>query len=145
MNSSETITNNILYDLLKDFKNDVNRRFDEMERRFDLVDHRFEQVDKRFEQVDQRFAQVDQRFAQVDKRFEQVDQRFEKVDQRFEKLANRMTNNESKQNTDHEILLDLQKHKGKLKITYSKHLIIANAGIAGLTALLISTAFNLLT
>ncbi|PIR55366.1 hypothetical protein COU74_01475 [Candidatus Peregrinibacteria bacterium CG10_big_fil_rev_8_21_14_0_10_36_19] len=110
MNTSNTITNNILYDLLKDFKNDVNRRFDEMERRFDLVD-----------------------------------QRFEKIDQRFEKMENRMTNNESKQMKDHEILLDLQKHKGKLKITYSKHLIITNAGIAAITALLISTAFNLLT
>ncbi len=49
----------------------------------DAVDKRFEQVDKRFEQVDKRFEQVDKRFEQVDKRFEQVDKRFEQVDKRF--------------------------------------------------------------
>ncbi len=36
------------------------------------VDKRFEQIDKRFEQVDKRLEQVDKRFEQVDKRFEQI-------------------------------------------------------------------------
>ena len=41
-------------------------------------------------EVDRRFEQVDQRFEQVDRRFEQVDQRFEQVDRRFNTLEARM-------------------------------------------------------
>jgi methyl-accepting chemotaxis protein len=43
------------------------------------MNRRFEQVDKRFEQVDKRFEQVDKRFEQVDKRFEQIDMRFNRI------------------------------------------------------------------
>lgn len=45
-----------------------------------------EAVDKRFEQIDRRFEQVDRRFEQVDKRFEQVDKRFEDMNKRFEDI-----------------------------------------------------------
>jgi len=42
----------------------------------DAVDKRFEQIDKRFEQIDKRFEQIDKRFEEfrnyVDKRFEQM-------------------------------------------------------------------------
>lgn len=41
-------------------------------------------------EVDRRFEQVDQRFEQMDQRFEQVDQRFEGVDGRFNTLEARM-------------------------------------------------------
>jgi chromosome segregation ATPase len=62
---------------LRDFKAEVNRRFDD-------VNQRFEQVDKRFEQADANLrdfkADVNQRFVQVDKRFEQVDKRFEQIE-----------------------------------------------------------------
>ena len=82
---------------VRDFKLDVDRRFNETSGKFDHVykiiddfksnvDKRFEQVDKRFEQVDDRFRQVDLRFEQVDKRFEQIDKRFEQVDKRFEQM-----------------------------------------------------------
>jgi chromosome segregation ATPase len=54
---------------LKDFKGDVNRRFEQVDKRFDVlagelkdfkgdVNRRFEQVDKRFENVDRRFDQI---------------------------------------------------------------------------------------
>lgn len=49
---------------LKDFKKDVDKRFEQVDKRFDLVDKRFEQVDKRFEQVDKRFEQI---IASIDK------------------------------------------------------------------------------
>jgi archaellum component FlaC len=42
-------------ELLKQFMEQMNKRFD-------LVDQRFEKMDQRFEKVDQRFNQVDQRF-----------------------------------------------------------------------------------
>lgn len=44
---------------LDEFKESVNRRFDEVDRRFDEVDKRFDQVDKRFEQVDKRFDRIE--------------------------------------------------------------------------------------
>jgi septation ring formation regulator EzrA len=43
---------------LDEFKESVNRRFDEVDKRFDQVDKRFELVDKRFDQVDKQFAEV---------------------------------------------------------------------------------------
>ena len=38
-----------------------------------------EDMNRRFEQVDKRFEQVDKRFEQVDKRFEQIDMRFNRI------------------------------------------------------------------
>ena len=45
------ITNEMLYDLLKEFKWDVNKQFIWVDKRFEQVDKRFEQIDKRFEQI----------------------------------------------------------------------------------------------
>ena len=70
--------NGLRYDL-KEFKSDVNKRFDSVDKRFDLM-----KAD-----MDQRFERVDQRFAQVDKRFEQmiasIDRLTDKLDYRDEK------------------------------------------------------------
>ena len=43
---------------MDEFKESVNRRFDEVDKRFEQVDKRFEQVDKRFDQIDRQFAEV---------------------------------------------------------------------------------------
>ncbi|MCL4428992.1 MAG: hypothetical protein M1276_08425 [Deltaproteobacteria bacterium] len=78
---------------IDDFKYSIDKRFEQVDKRIDdfksNVDDRFRQVDKRFEQVDRRFDQVDDRFEQVDKRFEQVDKRFEQVDRRFDQVDDR--------------------------------------------------------
>ena len=75
-----------IYKRIDDFKSNVDDRFRQVDLRFEQVDKRFDLVDKRFEQVDDRFKQVDKRFEQVDKRFEQMDKRFEQVDKRFEQM-----------------------------------------------------------
>lgn len=71
---------------LRDFRDDVDRRFDGIK---SDMDQRLSQVDKRFEQVDKRFEQVDKRFEQVDKRFDQViasiERLSDKLDYRDEK------------------------------------------------------------
>lgn len=54
-----TITNEMLYELIKDFKDDSRQRFEQ-------IDNRFEQVDKRFEQIDDRFEQVDKRLVRIE-------------------------------------------------------------------------------
>ena len=68
-----------LKDDLKDFRGDVDKRFDtiksDMDQRFGQVDKRFEQVDKRFEQVDKRFDQV---IASIERLTDKLDYRDEK-------------------------------------------------------------------
>ncbi len=77
-------------DEFRDFKKDVDYRFN-------LVDRRFEEVNKRFEQVDKRFEQVDKRFEQVDKRFDQVDKRFEQIIASIDKLSDKLDNRDTEQ------------------------------------------------
>jgi len=44
MNDSQTITNEMLYELIKEFKQDVYKRFEQVDKRFEQQDARFEQV-----------------------------------------------------------------------------------------------------
>ena len=44
MNNSAVITNEMLYELVKEFKTDVNRRFKQIDKRFEQQDSRFEQM-----------------------------------------------------------------------------------------------------
>ena len=57
---------------LRDFRGDVDRRFDSMKAD---MDNRFGQVDKRFEQVDKRFEQV---IASIDRLGDKLDHRDER-------------------------------------------------------------------
>ena len=57
---------------LKDFRSDVDKRFDAIK---SDMDKRFEQVDKRFEQVDKRFEQV---IASIDRLGDKLEHRDEK-------------------------------------------------------------------
>ena len=75
--------------ILADFVETTNRRFDEMDRRFEGVDRRFEGVDRRFEGVDRRFEEVDRRFEGVDRRFEEVNSRLDGMDRRLQRLDDR--------------------------------------------------------
>jgi len=50
-NNPISITNQMLYELIKEFKADVDRRFEQIDKRLDQHDNRFDQVDNRFEQV----------------------------------------------------------------------------------------------
>ena len=71
----------------KEFKQDMDRRFELVYKRFEQIDKRFEQVDKRFEQIDKRFEQIDKRFEKIDQRFEQVDEKFEKVNEKLNQIT----------------------------------------------------------
>jgi septal ring factor EnvC (AmiA/AmiB activator) len=66
------ITNEMLYEFLKEFKAEMRDFKTDVNRRFEQVDKRFEQIEKRFEQVDKQFEQVNERFKQVDKRFNEM-------------------------------------------------------------------------
>ena len=59
---------------LLDFKNDVAKRFEQVDKRFEQVDKRFEQVDRRFEQIDKRFEQM---VAAIDRLTDRIEHRDE--------------------------------------------------------------------
>ncbi len=64
-----TVSNEMLYELIKDFKSDVNRRFDEVDKRFEANDRRFEANDRRFESMDKRFDRIE---ATIQSRFDEL-------------------------------------------------------------------------
>jgi len=71
----------------KEFKQDMDRRFELVYKRFEQIDKRFEQVDKRFEQIDKRFEKIDQRFEQVDEKFEKVNEKLNQITLSIEQLS----------------------------------------------------------
>lgn len=60
---------------LEDFKNDTNRRFNEVDKKIDDLKN---YVDKRFEHV---YEEIRELRSYVEKRFEQVDKRFESIEE----------------------------------------------------------------
>ncbi len=61
--------------ILADFIETTNRRFEEVDRRFEEVDRRFDGVDRRFEEVDRRFDGVDRRLDGMDRRLQRLEDR----------------------------------------------------------------------
>ena len=53
LNASSNDTQLILKEI-QNLRDDMNKRFKQVDKRFEQIDRRFEQVDKRFEQVDKR-------------------------------------------------------------------------------------------
>jgi ElaB/YqjD/DUF883 family membrane-anchored ribosome-binding protein len=80
---------------LKDFRSDVDKRFDsvksDMDSRFDAIKL---DMDRRFDSVK---SDMDKRFEQVDKRFEQVDKRFEQVIASIDRLGDKLEHRDEKQ------------------------------------------------
>ncbi len=72
---------------MKEFKTDVNRRFEQMDRRFDLITGDM----KEFK------ADVNRRFEQVDKRFENVDRRLDQIATSIERLGDKLDARDARQ------------------------------------------------
>ena len=66
---------------LRDFKLDVDRRFNETSSKFDQIN---KGIDDFKYSIDKRFEQVDKRFDQVDKRFEQMIASIDKLSDKLE-------------------------------------------------------------
>jgi hypothetical protein len=65
---------------LREFRADVDRRFEQVDRRFEQVDRRFEQVDRRFEQVDTRFNTLE---ARMEAGFRELHQAIDRLGARW--------------------------------------------------------------
>lgn len=125
MTGEQTISNNMIYEFLKEFKRDVNKRFEQ-------VDKRFEQVDKRFEHIETRQGEDHKMLIELWERKHKIDELWQRKD-KIDQLAAQQYK-----------IDELWQSKGKLKITYSRQLLGVNALLAGLTALTISIFFNLI-
>ena len=55
----EQVSLNTLHRDLRDFKNDMDRKFENVNQRFDNVDRRFENVDRKFENVNNRLNNLE--------------------------------------------------------------------------------------
>lgn len=53
------ISNRMIYELLKEFKADVYKRFDQIDGQFAQVNGRFEQMESRFGQMDRRLDRIE--------------------------------------------------------------------------------------
>lgn len=65
---------------MDDFRDEVNRRFDDVDRRFDKFES---DVDRRFDGVDKRFDKFE---GDVDRRFDKVDHELGRINDRFDSL-----------------------------------------------------------
>lgn len=54
------VSNEMLYDLMRDLKSDMNRRFDDVDRRFDEVYKKFADVDGRFIEVNKKIDRLEE-------------------------------------------------------------------------------------
>ena len=103
----------MLYDLIRDFKSDVDRRFSE--------------IDRRFLEVDGRFEKIDQRFVELERRFEKIDAQFEKMDFRFEKIEKNL-------DSKGEMLRSIIENEGKVKLSFSRSLTIFYAFLSAMVS-----------
>jgi len=84
------INNNI-----KDFRGDVDKRFEQVDKRFDETKADF---NKRFDETKADFnKRFDEAKVDVDKRFEQVDKRFEQVIASIDRLGDKLEYRDEKQ------------------------------------------------
>ena len=80
---------------IKDFRGDVNKRFEQVDKRFD--ENRAD-VNKRFDETKADFnKRFDEAKVDVDKRFEQVDKRFEQVIASIDRLGDKLDYRDEKQ------------------------------------------------
>lgn len=139
-----TVTNEILYNLLIDFKNDVNRRFDEQERRFQDVNTRIDkfetETNNRFDRFEARFdrfeAETNSRFDKLEARFDrfeaETNSKFDRFEARFDKFEAEVTDRFDQ----------IGKNENRVRIRFSTIGAIFNALIAALVGGTVTFVLN---
>jgi septation ring formation regulator EzrA len=69
----------LILELLRELKTDMNSRFEQIDKRFEQVDKRFEQIDKRFEQIEKRLDRIEDNQNREQTRLNQVYESRDKV------------------------------------------------------------------
>ncbi len=114
----ENVTNGMLYDLIRDFKDDVNRRFAE--------------VDKRFEQVDRRFEQMT---AEMNSRFEQITA---DMNSRFEQVHREMDEMKEMIKEDRKKLNEVYESRDRVTVTFSRTFVGINMVLSAMVSSFVS-------
>ena len=122
---SEDISNRMLYDLITDFKKDVDHRFEAIDHRFESMDRRFESMDRRFEAIERKFESLE---AKVDRNHESLEA---KVDRNHESL-------EAKIDRNSELIYELHKKADKVEISFSRKVLLGNGVFAGIIAFFVA-------
>ena len=76
----------IIFDLIREFKDDVIYRFEQVDQRFEQVDRQFEQIDKRLNQIDRQFVQIDRCFEQTWGLIKEEKHKRERMEDKLEKI-----------------------------------------------------------
>lgn len=136
------MTNGMLYELIRDFKadmndfkNDVNRRFEQVEETIrdfkDDVNRRFADVDKRFESMDKRFEGIDKRFEGMDKKFDSMETRFDQA--RMERMELREMIQQDRQK-----LNEVYEARNTVSVSFSRAFVGINLVLSGLVSGIVS-------
>ena len=132
MNDSKTVTNEMLYELIKEFKRDVYKRFEQQDKRMDEMQVSFTQ---RFDQQDARMNEMQVSFIQ---RFEQQDKRFEQIDQRFDQVIDLIKNEKHEREKTETKLEKIYESRDKVTVGFSRAFAGVNIILAALVAFFVS-------
>jgi tetrahydromethanopterin S-methyltransferase subunit G len=84
-----------LLEMMRDLRDTMNARFDDVNKRLDAVDARFDSVDARFDAMNERLDSVDERLDVMNGRFDVVNERLSTVNGRFSELETRTDRTDS--------------------------------------------------
>lgn len=59
------VSNEMLYDLIRDFKSDVDRRFNEVDKRFERIERKLEEHDREFRKISDNESKVKVTFSRT--------------------------------------------------------------------------------
>lgn len=61
-----------IHTFLRNFKQDMLKRFEMIDKKFDKIDTRFEKIDIRFDKIDEKFQKIDERFEKNEHIIEEI-------------------------------------------------------------------------
>ena len=129
MEEKAPITNRVIYDLMLEFKQDVGRRFDQVERR-QAEDHELiMQHSQQFAKVNEQFVKVNEQFVRVNEQIMRVHDIISEIKEALIELKERVFKLES-------AFIEFAQRREKVKVTYSRYLIGGNAIMAFSSAIL---------
>ena len=63
--NDKDISNQVLYEFIKDLKQDMNKKFEAVDKRFDVIEKRFEGVERRLDKVEDKMDYLGTRVGKL--------------------------------------------------------------------------------
>jgi len=109
-----SVTNEMLYELIRDFKAEVYRRFEYMDLRIDKIEN------------------------QQSENYKMLSDRIDRLDGRMDRIDSRMDRTESQQSEDRKLLMDIWKTRDVVTVKLSRSFAMVNAFISAFVAVFVS-------